>query len=106
MDSRQPTYWDYIRQYQSAAPDPYAAWQQAVVDRAVNRDPQLANAEHYLWNQNYVQRGPVEALGGLLNPFGYYAAKKMGLLSGTPATIEQLQAGLQGAFSGLGWGKD
>lgn len=99
------SYWDYVWQYQQQHADPREAWLQALQAREQNKDPELANAEHFLWNRYYSQQGPMQALGGLLTPYGYYAAKKTGLLDGTPANLRQLQAGLQGAFSGLGWGE-
>jgi hypothetical protein len=96
-------YWDYIYQAKQQSPDPREAWQWALSQRNSNPDPQLANAEHYLWNRYYSGKGPIEAMGGLITPFGYYLGKQSGLLGGrSDATIEQLKAGLQGAFEGIG----
>lgn len=73
------------------------------MERERNPDPELANAEHYLWNQYYANQGPIEAIGGLLTPVGYYAGKKLGLLGGrSPATLDQLQSGIAGALKGIG----
>lgn len=96
------TYEDYVVQAMQQQQDPKAAWLWALAQRNQNPDPALANAEHYLWNRYYSAQGPAQAAGGLLTPFGYYAGKKMGLLGGrSPATLEQLKAGLHGAWSGI-----
>jgi len=82
--------------------DPLEAWRWSLSERNRNPDPALADAEHYLWNQHYASKGPVEALGGLLTPFGYYAGKKVGLLGGrSEPTLEQLGYGLKGALAGI-----
>lgn len=92
----------YVRLAQSKYEDPREAWRWALAQRESNPDPALANAEHYLWNAYYAGQGPLEAAGAFVTPFGYYAGKKMGLLGGrSPATLDQLTAGLLGAFEGI-----
>lgn len=92
----------YVQQALQVSSDPLAAWRWALSERNRNPDPELANAEHYLWNRYYAGQGPLQALGGLLTPIGYYAGKKAGLLGGrSPATLDQLQAGLMGAFDAI-----
>ena len=95
-------YWDYIAQAKSLHEDPKEAWKWAVGQRSMNQDPELADAEHYLWNRYYSGQGPVQAFGGMLQPFGYSLAKQFGLLSGSEPTMRQLKAGLQGGFEGMG----
>ena len=94
----------YIQQALAQAEgDPLGAWRWAYFERERNDDPQLANAEHYLWAQNYAGEGPVQAISGLLAPFGYYAGKKLGLLGArSPASLDQLQSGVAGALKGIG----
>jgi len=95
-------YTDYVQLAEAQSPDPRERWRWALSQRNTNPDPQLANAEHHLWNRYYASKGPFQAAGGLLTPFGYYAAKNLGLLGGrSPATIDQLLAGLSGAVEGI-----
>ena len=92
----------YALQAQYMHSDPREAWRWALRERERNPDPELANAEHYLWNKYYASQGPLEAAGALVTPFGYYAGKQAGLLSGrSPATFDQLKAGLLGALAGI-----
>jgi hypothetical protein len=94
---------DYIQQANQVSPDPREQWLWALRQREVNPSQDLANAEHYLWNAYYANKGPLEAVGGLLTPFGYYLGKKSGLLGGrSEANLEQLRSGLMGAFKGMG----
>ena len=93
----------YIQQAYTQASDPKDAWRWALRERERNPDQALADAEHYLWNAYYASQGPIEAIGGLLTPFGYYAGKKIGLLGGrSEPQLSQLQAGLAGALKGIG----
>lgn len=92
----------YLDQAKMISADPLEQWRWALMERNRNPDPNLANAEHYLWNQYYAGKGPIEAMGAFITPFGYYAGKKMGLLGGrSPATLDQLKMGLLGALAGL-----
>ena len=89
----------YVRQAYGYSQDPWQAWHWARTQREGNPDQELANAEHYLWNRYYAGKGPMQAAGALVTPFGYYAGKKLGLLSGrSDANLGQLRAGLLGAF--------
>lgn len=82
--------------------DPREAWQWALQQRERDASQALANAEHYLWNRYYAGQGPMQAAGAFVTPFGYYAGKKLGLLSGrSDADLGQLKAGLLGAIEGL-----
>lgn len=82
--------------------DPQLAWQWALKQRERDNSQALANAEHYLWNRYYAGQGPLEAAGAFVTPFGYYAAKKAGLLGArSDATLGQLGAGLLGAIEGV-----
>ena len=92
----------YVQQAQALHSDPLARWRWALEERRRNPDQNLANAEHYLWNRYYANKGPVEAAGALVTPFGYYAAKKLGLHGGrSEASLEQLGAGLMGGIHGI-----
>ena len=95
---------EYIQQALAQSQgDPLGAWRWAYFEREKNPDPQLANAEHYLWAQNYAGEGPVQAISGLLAPLGYYAGKKLGLLGArSPASLDQMTSGIAGAFKGMG----
>lgn len=68
-------------------------------------NPDLANAEHYLWAKQYASKGPMQAAGTMILPPAYYLAKKLGLLSDertSPASLAQMRAGLLGGLSGMG----
>lgn len=92
----------YVAQALAKYEDPREAWRWALSERNRNPDPDLANAEHYLWNRYYAGQGPFQAAGALVTPFGYWAGKNLGLLGGrSPATLEQLRMGLLGAIEGL-----
>lgn len=92
----------YIDQAYKVSQDPLEAWRWALSERNRNPDPQLANAEHYLWNKHYASQGPMQAAGAFVTPVGYFLGKNMGLLSGrSPATLDQLKHGLLGAIAGL-----
>lgn len=94
---------DWLQQARSVSNDPRERWLWALAQRRDNTDPQLANAEHYLWNAYYAGQGPLQAAGAFVTPYGYYMAKKLGLMSSrSPASLEQLQSGLMGAFEGVG----
>lgn len=89
----------YIKQAEEYSDDPLAQWEWALDQRRRNDAQELANAEHYLWNRFYAQEGPREAAAAFITPFGYYGAKKLGLLSGrSEANLGQLKAGLLGAW--------
>lgn len=93
---------EYVDLAQSLYSDPQQAWQWALQQRERDASQALANAEHYLWNRYYAGKGPLEAAGALVTPFGYYAGKRLGLLGGrSDATLGQLGAGLLGAIEGL-----
>jgi len=93
---------DYITQARRKYDDPQKQWEWALAQRRKNPDQALANAEHYLWNSHYASKGPLEAVGGLITPFGYYAGKKLGLLGGrSEPSLEQLKYGLFGAIDGI-----
>lgn len=93
---------DYISQARRRYDDPKDQWIWALMQRRQNPDQDLANAEHYLWNSYYSSKGPLQAAGGLITPFGYYAGKKLGLLGGrSEANLEQLKYGLLGAIDGI-----
>jgi hypothetical protein len=65
-------------------------------------DPQLANAEHYLFGRMQTRENPMMALGAFVNPPAYYLAKQLGLMSGrSQPSLEQLMAGSRGYLSGL-----
>ena len=92
----------YVQQALEMHDDPRSAWQWALSERNRNPDPELANAEHFLWNRYYAGQGPLQAAGAFVTPFGYYLGKNLGLLSGrSPSTLDQLRAGLLGAYEGL-----
>jgi hypothetical protein len=77
-------------------------WQYARSLRENNPDPQLANAEHYLWGMKEAQANPFMGLFGPMLAAGYYGGKKTGLLGGrSPATLDQLLAGSKGYLAGI-----
>ena len=91
----------YIQMAQMVSQDPGMQWDWALNQRRTNPDQNLANAEHYLWNRSYAQEGPIQAAGAFVTPIGYYAAKKLGLLSGrSEPSLEQMGYGLLGAYRG------
>ena len=90
--------------YLDSNSDPSAAWKAALRDRYSDSPypQQLANAEHYLWANQFGQQSPLHGMVGMVMPFGYSLAKNLGLLGGrSEADLEQLKAGTLGAGRGL-----
>ena len=74
-------------------------WSYSRAMRERESDPQLANAEHYLYGRKMVEDDPWNALYGYLKPIGYYTGKKLGVLSGrSPPSLEQMWAGMRGIW--------
>ena len=74
--------------------------------RAQTTDPTdqqaLAPAEHQAYAREYVGQNPASYPGMVAAPLGYYAAKKLGFQQGrTPASMDQVWAGIYGANQGL-----
>ena len=87
------------QQYSSSKSSQPDLWSYAYAERERNPDPQLANAEHYLYGRKLVQQDPMNAIKGYLFPMGYYGAKKTGLMSGrSQPSIEQMLAGMRGIW--------
>ena len=115
--------WDAIaEQYLGTYSEPREAWKESLYDRnladregsvwdrvlegrLIDRGTdkqQLANAEHYLWANQFGQQSPLHGAIGMYMPLGYSLSKNVGLLGGrSEADAEQLSAGTQGAFRGL-----
>ena len=92
----------YVVKAMSQYDDPMDAWYWALQERNRNPDPELANAEHFLYNRFYSQQGPLQQAASFVTPVGYYLAKQAGMTnSRSPASLEQMRMGLLGAFGGL-----
>jgi len=92
----------YVVKAMSQFDDPRDAWFWSLQERERNPDPELANAEHFLYNRFYSQQGPLEQAAAFVTPIGYYAKKRLGLTnSRSPASLEQMKMGLLGAMGGL-----
>lgn len=65
-------------------------------------DERLAAAEHFLFARSFGNISPLHATAAAVAPIGYSLKKAVGIGNeDTPASFDQIQAGLAGAFGGL-----